>query len=203
MDWTAAKDRWLSSLLLSMEDVVEGHMTDMLSFGGPICEKRLHDGRSRGWEMFEQYIQICQHEMQSLNNLVTSFLILARQNETGNSQNEIVELRPLMERVYELSKHYVMEKDARLSFSYAEPHVQVWAIPSYVEQICLHLIKNAIDAVAHNGSVTIYTETSPQRSFVSVTIEDNGCGISEQRQKHLFEPFYITKVEILFAIPPG
>lgn len=126
-----------------------------------------------------------------------------------------------MERVYELSKHYVMEKDVRLSFSYAEPHVQVWAIPSYVEQICLHLIKNAMDAVAHNGSVTIYTETSPQRSFVSVTIEDNGCGISEQRQKHLFEPFYITKeemdgkiniqstvgvgtkVEILFAIPPG
>lgn len=186
--------------------------------------------------MFEQYIQICQHEMQSLNNLVTSFLILARQNETGNSQNEIVELRPLMERVHELAKHYVMEKDVRLSFSCAEPHVQVWAIPSYVEQICLHLTKNAMDAVAHNGSVTINTATSPQQSFVSVTIEDNGCGISEQRQKHLFEPFYITKekgtgiglsvckklleemggkihiqstvgvgtrVEILFAIPPG
>ncbi|UED76330.1 PAS domain-containing sensor histidine kinase [Brevibacillus sp. DP1.3A] len=345
MDWIAAKDRWLSSLLLSMEDVVEGHMTDMLSFGGPIshyyrkyeqqqrmgisgmltdvmqqlfseekeyaeylyalsvesyiwgetwakgdiskevllqtlynlrqlifervrhsctdaeirdallsrlheilniryyhamrgylaCKDQMishlhrqkigiieqmaagmaheirnpltavngflqlmrktieHDGRSRGWEMFEQYIQICQHEMQSLNNLVTSFLILARKNETGDSQNEIVELRPLMERVHELAKHYVMEKEVRLSFGYAEPHVQVWAIPSYVEQICLNLIKNAMDAVAHNGYVTIYTETSSMQSFVSVTIEDNGCGISEQRQKHLFEPFYITK----------
>ncbi|MFF0830711.1 ATP-binding protein [Brevibacillus sp. NPDC003359] len=100
-----------------------------------------------------------------------------------------------------------------MSFAYAEPHFQVWVIPSYVEQICLNLIKNAIDAVAYNG-----------------------CGISEQRQKHLFEPFYITKekgtgiglsvckklieemggkidiqstvgvgtrVEILFAVPPG
>lgn len=151
------------------------------------------DCSSHEWRAFEQYIEICQHEVQALDKLVTSFLILARKSESVNSQNEIVELRPLMERIHELAKHYVIEKDVRLSFQYAEPHFQVLAIPSYVEQICLNLIKNAIDAVTHNGCVSICTQFSPQQSYVIVTVEDNGCGISEQRKKHLFEPFYTTK----------
>jgi two-component system sporulation sensor kinase A len=28
---------------------------------------------------------------------------------------------------------------------------------------------------------------------VLVSVEDNGCGIPEQRLRHLFEPFYTTK----------
>ncbi|WP_025847558.1 sensor histidine kinase [Brevibacillus agri] len=144
-------------------------------------------------ERFAKYIQICQHEVQTLDKLVTSFLILARKNEAANSRNEIVELHPLLERVHELTMHSLIEKDVHLSFHYSPEQVRVWAIPSHVEQICLNLMQNAIDAVDTNGIVRIHTRFFASESTVSVTIEDNGCGISEQRKKHLFEPFYTTK----------
>ncbi|MFX6194049.1 sensor histidine kinase, partial [Acinetobacter baumannii] len=54
-------------------------------------------------------------------------------------------------------------------------------------------MQNAIDAVDTNGIVRIHSRFFASESTVSVTIEDNGCGISEQRKKHLFEPFYTTK----------
>lgn len=50
-----------------------------------------------------------------------------------------------------------------------------------------------MDAVATNGIVRVHTSLLASESTVCVTIEDNGCGISEQRKKHLFEPFYTTK----------
>lgn len=144
-------------------------------------------------EQFAKYIQICQHEVQSLEKLVTSFLILARKNEHLQKRNEAVALRPLLEHVHVLARHYVIEKDVFLTFHYDEGTNLVWAIPSHVEQICLNLIKNALDAVGTNGRVVVSTGFQPQESHVTVTIEDNGCGISQQRLKHLFEPFYTTK----------
>ncbi|WP_312115600.1 sensor histidine kinase [Brevibacillus reuszeri] len=144
-------------------------------------------------QQFAKYIQICQHEVQTLEQLVTSFLILARKNEQLEKKSEAVDLRPLLEHVHNLAKHYVIEKDVFLTFQYEEAATYVWAIPSHVEQICLNLIKNALDAVAVKGKVSVSTRFLPEDSYVSVMVEDNGCGISEQRLKHLFEPFYTTK----------
>ncbi|KQL45936.1 histidine kinase [Brevibacillus choshinensis] len=144
-------------------------------------------------EQFSQYIQICQHEVQTLEQLVTSFLILARKNESVEMQNKRVELRSLLERVHELARHYVVEKDVQLSFHYDSEEYQVWAIPSYVEQIGLNLIKNAVDAVDSNGEVRVSLQMGPAGNHVLVRVEDNGCGIPEKRIKHLFEPFYTTK----------
>lgn len=144
-------------------------------------------------KQFAQYIQICQHEVQTLEKLVTNFLILARKNEQLDKQNEAVTLRPLLERVHDLAKHYGIEKAVSLSFAYEAGFDQVWAIPSHVEQICLNLIKNAIDAVEMNGSVRVITQLLGREPYVCISIEDDGCGISQQRLKHLFEPFYTTK----------
>ncbi|RNB79101.1 sensor histidine kinase [Brevibacillus nitrificans] len=147
----------------------------------------------REQERFKQYINICQHEVQALEQLVSSFLILARKNETVEMQNKRVELRPLLERVHELAKHYVVEKDVQLSFHYDHEEYQVWAIPSYVEQIGLNLIKNAVDAVQTSGEVRVSMQRGGTETQVVVSVEDNGCGIPEQRLRHLFEPFYTTK----------
>lgn len=144
-------------------------------------------------EQFRQYIQICQHEVQTLEQLVTSFLILARKNESVEMQNKQVELRALLERVHNLARHYVVEKDVQLSFQYDSEEYQIWAIPSYVEQIGLNLIKNAVDAVESNGEVRVSVRLEPEQNGVQVRVEDNGCGIAETRIKHLFEPFYTTK----------
>ncbi|QRG66617.1 sensor histidine kinase [Brevibacillus choshinensis] len=144
-------------------------------------------------EQFRQYIQICQHEVQTLEQLVTSFLILARKNESVEMTNKQVELRTLLERVHKLASHYVVEKDVQLSFQYDREEYRIWAIPSYVEQIGLNLIKNAVDAVESNGEVQVSVRLAPEENGVQVRVEDNGCGIPEARIKHLFEPFYTTK----------
>lgn len=144
-------------------------------------------------QLLLQYVEICLKEIQSLENLVTSFLILARKNEQAQKRVQRVELKEILQRVHDLSRHYVIEKDVNLTFDYDHTTFNVWAIPSHVEQICLNLVKNAVDAVEAGGEVTVVTRIADDRSEVMITFADNGCGIPQDRMKHLFEPFYTTK----------
>lgn len=73
--------------------------------------------------------------------------------------------------------------------------------PSLLNQVFLHLLKNALDALELPQStpktITITTEASlgdrPTQSWVTVTITDNGGGIDAAIQPKIFDPFFTTK----------
>jgi two-component system nitrogen regulation sensor histidine kinase GlnL len=69
-------------------------------------------------------------------------------------------------------------------------------------QVFLNLVKNALEAVGGRGQLTVSTriETryhvrrrSHRNQFLSVTIADDGPGVPEHAQGHLFSPFFTTK----------
>jgi signal transduction histidine kinase len=73
-------------------------------------------------------------------------------------------------------------------------------------QVFLNLFNNALDAVSHDGKLTItlkqsvenievvneYPSINPEH-FVEVVVQDNGSGISTEDQFKIFDPFYTTK----------
>lgn len=63
-----------------------------------------------------------------------------------------------------------------------------------LQQIFLNIINNAIDAVGHAGSVTIFT-TMEDTGVVRTTITDTGPGIPQNIMEHIFEPFFTTKIK--------
>jgi len=74
---------------------------------------------------------------------------------------------------------------------YAEdlPHVQAYG--SELNQVWTNLIDNAIDALGGRGEIRL--RTCSEGKLVVVEIADNGPGIPEEIQPHIFEPFYTTK----------
>jgi signal transduction histidine kinase len=76
-----------------------------------------------------------------------------------------------------------------------------------LNQVWMHLLSNAIDALQKKGEVapephwrpqlTIHTQTSPLRSplpsHVQIRIQDNGTGMTEAVQQRVFDPFFTTK----------
>ena len=71
---------------------------------------------------------------------------------------------------------------------------------SAVNQVFLHLLNNAIDAlsgrsdISQNGLCQIsITARQLNDQWVQVAIADNGVGISQQDLHHVFDPFFTTK----------
>jgi len=60
-----------------------------------------------------------------------------------------------------------------------------------LQQILLNLIDNALDAVGHDGKVTIATRSTPNDIVIEVT--DNGPGIPPEVMKKIWDPFFTTK----------
>ena len=83
-------------------------------------------------------------------------------------------------------------------------HVRV--DPVQMEQVLLNLVLNARDAMPASGKLTIATSNVdleegarskraivPAGNYVVLSVTDNGCGMDEETQSRIFEPFYTTK----------
>jgi signal transduction histidine kinase len=67
-------------------------------------------------------------------------------------------------------------------------------VPAYVgelNQVWTNLIDNAIFALEKNGALTV--ETSCDDKNITVSIIDNGAGISKEILSRIFDPFFTTK----------
>jgi signal transduction histidine kinase len=61
-----------------------------------------------------------------------------------------------------------------------------------LQQVFLNIINNAFAAVDDGGRIDILV-AAPAADKVSVTVTDDGCGISPENLRTIFEPFFSTK----------
>ncbi|HHE74491.1 MAG TPA: sensor histidine kinase, partial [Desulfobacteraceae bacterium] len=62
-----------------------------------------------------------------------------------------------------------------------------------IEQVLINLLLNALNAVEEYGRVTVKSTVDAAQNIIEVEIADNGCGISAENVKKIFEPFYTTQ----------
>lgn len=63
--------------------------------------------------------------------------------------------------------------------------------PGQLNQALMNVLMNAIDAVETNGQVSM--NVCEENDKVSITISDNGSGISDEIKDKIFDPFFTTK----------
>jgi len=64
-----------------------------------------------------------------------------------------------------------------------------------LEQVCLNVLINAMQAMGDGGAIRISTTVSSfdGRGFVSLTFADQGAGIPSENLPRLFDPYFTTR----------
>ncbi|HNV68914.1 MAG TPA: LytS/YhcK type 5TM receptor domain-containing protein [Candidatus Ozemobacteraceae bacterium] len=122
---------------------------------------------------------------------------------------ESIVLPLLVPEIIRLLKSNIPAKTAvRLDFS--TPLPPIFADPYQIRQMLRHLIINASESITHDHGLIMvsavsrrYTSddlaatelapTLPAGEYIAVSVEDNGCGMSAETRRRMFEPFYSTK----------
>jgi len=65
--------------------------------------------------------------------------------------------------------------------------------PIQMQQVFLNVIDNAIDAIDHDGTITLRSGVTNEGNEVFVSISDTGKGIPPDQLEKVFDPFYTTK----------
>jgi two-component system NtrC family sensor kinase len=63
--------------------------------------------------------------------------------------------------------------------------------PQEIRQVVLNLVTNALESLDTDGAVNIDIETDG--TTAAIAIIDNGCGMSDEVLKHIFEPFFTRR----------
>lgn len=96
--------------------------------------------------------------------------------------------------VAELLKGNARQKNVDLVLELQPDLMQAILDPKAIYRCILNLVANAIDACDKaTGLVRIKTSVSSARDRLEIAISDNGCGISEENLKNLFQVFFSTK----------
>jgi PAS domain S-box-containing protein len=134
-------------------------------------------------------------ERQALRSgrLVTLLLDFSRRR-TGDVER--LPLDELVGRVAELARSHLRGGNALLRVERApEPLPLVQASVEQIEVALLNVVKNALDATAGGGEVSIGLR--PERrdgvEGVEIVVRDTGCGIAPEILPQIFDPFFTTK----------
>ncbi len=140
-------------------------------------------------DTMKEFIEPVWRANDRLIQLVNDILEIAR-SEAGRMKIEVspASLRESIEAILVELKPLAEEKRVSISYDATQDLPQILADPARLKEIVTNLVSNAIKYNRAGGRVKIYYEIEPQ--FVVTHVEDNGIGMSQEAQKHLFEKFF-------------
>ena len=128
-----------------------------------------------------------------LINLVENLLAVTRIEEGRMNLHMVSEL---MEEVIAEAMQHVNRKSVehKITIRSQEDFILARMDARLIVQTVINIVDNAIKYTPAGSAIDIYT--GRENGFVFVRISDDGPGISEEEQKHVFDMFYSGKNEI-------
>lgn len=137
----------------------------------------------------QEYVEKILAATERLRILVTNILDLAKL-ESGEMRLHCtwIDLTGILRQIVAEFEGSEMALGKRLEVVATEGLPPVWASPEYVYQILQNLIANALKFSSAGGRVSI--RCTLRDNTLLTEVEDNGIGIPEQHQAHVFERFF-------------
>lgn len=110
-----------------------------------------------------------------------------------HAQFESVDIREIVSRVAVLLAPDLQTLNVQLIINTPATTVETKTAIALMEQVLINLVKNAMDAVAHDGTGIITIDVRTKANRVAVAITDNGTGIDPEVLPRIFVPFFTTK----------
>jgi len=145
---------------------------------------------------FEKLLKSMKNGSERIKKIVTSLRTFARLDE---SEFKRVDLHEGIESTLTILENRLHKQEKRAEIQVVKDYGKlpfVECYPGQLNQVFLHILNNAIDALEecqHQDSLTLRISTETNEKQVTITIADNGLGMNKETQKRLFDPFFTTK----------
>lgn len=137
-----------------------------------------------------EFVSDIGQEAQRLNRITEHLLALTRL-DSGSvppvDAHTATSVHAVMERVVRMLAVVAREKNVTITWE-CPPEAVVRATEDDVHQILYNIMENGIKYSGHAGFV--HARAAVEAQEVVITVEDNGIGIPEEDQKHIFDRFY-------------
>jgi nitrogen fixation/metabolism regulation signal transduction histidine kinase len=137
---------------------------------------------------FEMAVNVSISRLGNLNQFMKGYADIIRIPEPAFRESNVMEL---VQSCAALFRGESDEKRIAWQWEFRAELPPIKLDRGQMEQVFVNIIKNAIEAIGTDGTITVRTGNSTKKYHL--IIEDTGGGISEDVRKNLFTPFFSTK----------
>ncbi len=139
-------------------------------------------------DKFQRTISLIMEELKRLDGIVRQFLKTLRPETLHLQENDLAEV---VGEVADLAEEELRERGIALVREFPKEETRGRMDKNLVKQAVLNLVKNAAQAMARGGTITIRVED--EDAYLKMAVSDQGSGIPQDRMARLFEPFFTTR----------
>jgi signal transduction histidine kinase len=162
---------------------IRNPLTSLIGFT-QVIKERVND------VVIQEYLGIMMSELDRINNIVNEFMFIAKPNE--NMKVGDTNINSIISNVIKFMEPQSNLKGIRVDFDF-QSTITAECDHNQIKQVLINLIQNAIEATADiNEDIKISLINISNEKYL-IQIIDRGSGITNDRLKRLFEPFYSTK----------
>jgi two-component system NtrC family sensor kinase len=153
---------------------------------------RLLDGSSTEDERKNsiEQLEMVERETARCGDIVRNLLLFSRRSELQTRMEDIEEI---LRRCLKLVGHRAQLQQVTIVENFPKDLPHIGCDANQVEQACLVMVMNALDAMPEGGELTLGLEYLEKEKMVRVKVRDTGPGIPLEIQARIFEPFFSTK----------
>ena len=145
-------------------------------------ERFFHSDREKFDAIFNESVEIINSEIMNLRNLVQTFSGFAKISDAAKSIFNPTEVITDIIKPYTSAYNIKMELPENHRIEFDRLHFY---------QIITNIVQNAIDVSGEKDIITVSMEQS--RSYLIISIKDEGPGIADEDMKNIFEPYFTKK----------
>ncbi len=152
------------------------------------CDDALPDNEhNEEISICRNYLRVIQDEAFRCKEITEKLLDFARM---GNVEREASDLGDVVRSVNEMVGHLGKYKNKEVTCEVDQAVIGMVNVQEF-KQVVLNLLTNALDSVDPNGHVVVKLQKRCGKAVLSVV--DDGCGMSEETIRHIFEPFFTRR----------
>ena len=193
-------NRAKSTFLFNMSHDIRTPMNAIIGYAD-LASRHLDDPAKL--EKYMENIQVCG---QNLLMLLNNVLDLARiENDKTEMEYSVSDVDKDFRNCLAMFQNQADSKGQTLTVTTQLPYPYIYADIPHLTEVCTNLVSNAVKYTGAGGTIRCGITQKPGEKEgwcdTVVTVADNGIGMSQEFQKHIFEPFErertstISKVE--------
>ena len=139
---------------------------------------------------FTETIDKIEQHVSRARKIVHNLLGFARRMEPAKEKIDVNRLLDETTGFLENEARYV---NIQIAKAYDDNVPVITSDLSQIQQVVLNLLNNAIDAIGHDGTITVSSRHRETTGQVEIGVADTGKGIAEGDLNKIFDPFFTTK----------
>ena len=177
-----------STFLFNMSHDIRTPMNAIIGYAD-LASRHLDDPAKL--KNYMENIQVCG---QNLLMLLNNVLDLARiENDKTEMEYSVSDIEKDFRNCVAMFRNQADSKGQTLMVTTQLPYPYIYADIPHLTEICTNLVSNAVKYTGAGGTIRCNVTQKPGEKEgwcdTVVTVADNGIGMSQEFQKHIFEPF--------------